>query len=244
VIKAALFDLDGTLYDRDRLAGALFAEQYAAFANELAAISCERFLGDVHAMDEHGHGDKEAGYRALVRAWGFDESLAERLIAHFWATYDGHCRLTGDARHTLDELRGRGLKLGVITNRQGARQRRKLAALGLERDLRRRPRIAGRRRVEARSGNLPARSGALRRDGESGIVRLRSPGRRRRGHPSRRINGRLEGRDVLAAGRDNRAHDSRIVRAAGARYVSTRARRAVRRTLVAPLQRHTPSRRA
>ena len=132
MIKVVLFDLDGTLYDRDQLATVLFAEQYAAFANELTAIPYERFLRDVHAMDEHGHGDKEVGYRAIVRAWGFDETLAERLIAHFWATYDGHCRLTEDVRHTLEELRSRGLRLGVITNGQGVRQRRKIAALGLD----------------------------------------------------------------------------------------------------------------
>ena len=31
-VRAVLFDLDGTLYDRDRLAADLFHAQYAAFA--------------------------------------------------------------------------------------------------------------------------------------------------------------------------------------------------------------------
>lgn len=132
MIKAVLFDLDGTLYDRDRLAAALFAEQYATFESDLATVSYERYLRDVQAMDEHGHGDKEAGYRALVRAWGLDHALAERLVAHFWESYYGHCHLAADVRHTLDELRGRGLKLGIITNGTSVRQRRKITALGLE----------------------------------------------------------------------------------------------------------------
>src|SRR5688572_251784 len=132
MIRAVLFDLDGTLYDRDRLAADLLHAQYAAFAHELRGIAYERFFRDAITMDDHGYGVKEAGYRALVQSWGLDAALADRLIAHFWASYDGHCHLSDDVRQTLAELRRRGLKLGVITNGPSVMQRRKLAVLGLE----------------------------------------------------------------------------------------------------------------
>lgn len=131
MIEAVLFDLDGTLYDRDALAERLFQEQYDAFAAELGGLSRERFLADVRVMDEHGHGDKDAGFPRLVRAWGLGEALGPRLVEHFWASYDGLCVLPADTRWTLEQLRRRRLKLGVITNGQSVRQRRKLAALGL-----------------------------------------------------------------------------------------------------------------
>lgn len=135
VIEAVLFDLDGTLYDRDRLATELFTEQYSSFARELPGISEERFMRDVLAMDEHGHGSKESGYPALTRAWGVDTALAGRLLSHFRETYHRHCHSGDDARATLAALRARRLKLGVITNGGSEMQRRKLAGLGLERSF-------------------------------------------------------------------------------------------------------------
>lgn len=135
VIEAVLFDLDGTLYDRDRLADELFAQQYSQFAHELPGITQEQFMRDVLAMDEHGHGSKERGYPALAKAWGVDAALGARLLAHFRETYERHCNLSDDTRATLAALRARGLKLGVITNGGSEMQRRKLAGLELERSF-------------------------------------------------------------------------------------------------------------
>jgi putative hydrolase of the HAD superfamily len=129
--KAVLFDLDGTLYDRDLLAERLIGEQYEVFASALDGVSQQQFLSDVRAMDDHGHGDKEAGYRRLVQAWGLEPQLGERLVAHFWNRYDAHCGLSEEVAGTLAELRRRRLKLGVITNGRSTMQRRKIAALGL-----------------------------------------------------------------------------------------------------------------
>jgi putative hydrolase of the HAD superfamily len=131
VIKGVLFDLDGTLYDRDALAQILFEQQYRAFTSELRGISRERFLRDVHEMDQHGHGDKASGYARLVRSWQLDDALALQLLEHFLTTYVGLCVPSEETANTLSQLRARGLKLGVITNGQGPLQRRKLAALAL-----------------------------------------------------------------------------------------------------------------
>jgi FMN phosphatase YigB (HAD superfamily) len=55
MIKALLFDLDGTLYDRDVV----------------------RLARD----GRHGHGEKEAGYEDIVRGWGLDAALARAFAS-------------------------------------------------------------------------------------------------------------------------------------------------------------------
>ena len=82
-------------------------------------------------MDDHGYGEKAAGYRSVVSNWGLGIELADRLTDHFWSNYDNHCRLSEDTRTTLETLRAQGKQLGVITNGHGVRQRQKLEALGL-----------------------------------------------------------------------------------------------------------------
>ena len=132
MIKAVLFDLDGTLYNRDAVVRDLVTDQHASFETELGAVPQERFVARVLAMDDHGYGDKANGYKRLVSEWKLAPHLADRLCRHFWFHYDRHCFLPPDTAATLQALRAHGRQLGVITNGGTERQRAKLVALGLE----------------------------------------------------------------------------------------------------------------
>ena len=131
MLEAVLFDLDGTLYDRDRLVAALVDDQYDAFARELDGVPRSRFVGAVLEMDEHGYGEKATGYARVARDLGLPSPLAARLLEHFWARYDDFCELGQDTRLALHGLRAAGLKLGIVTNGSVARQQRKIDALGV-----------------------------------------------------------------------------------------------------------------
>ncbi|KYF78526.1 hypothetical protein BE17_03050 [Sorangium cellulosum] len=50
-IQAVLFDLDGTLFDRETAVREVVAGQYAAFSSELAGATRERFVGRLLESD-------------------------------------------------------------------------------------------------------------------------------------------------------------------------------------------------
>jgi putative hydrolase of the HAD superfamily len=131
MIKAVLFDLDGTLYDRDALVKDVATLQHAHFAADLPGITEPLFVRQVLEMDDHGYGDKAMGYQRLVAAWRLNVALAGRLCDDFWGRYDQTLVLPQDTAMTLQTLRAHGKRLGVITNGGTARQSAKLAALGL-----------------------------------------------------------------------------------------------------------------
>jgi putative hydrolase of the HAD superfamily len=57
-IKAVLFDLDGTLYDRGVLVRQVACDQYDAFQQALGSISKNQFIKRVIELDDHGYGEK------------------------------------------------------------------------------------------------------------------------------------------------------------------------------------------
>ena len=115
--RALLFDLDGTLVDRD---AAFLACVRSTFGNSPAAES-------ILALDAHGHGDRSA----LLRAWQLHSGEVLTLPA-LGARIAARLQPNPDLIAALHELAVR-LPLGVITNGGAQAQRLKLEAAGLDR---------------------------------------------------------------------------------------------------------------
>ena len=131
MIEAVLFDLDGTLFDRDAAVAGILAWQAGAFA---AAIRPERsadFIRRVTALDEHGHRDKGEVYDVVVAEFGLDASTRDQLLGSFWAEYPRHCQLGTGVAATLLELRRRGKRLGIVTNGVASVQNAAIDALDI-----------------------------------------------------------------------------------------------------------------
>ncbi len=130
-IKAVLFDLDDTLYDRGELVRRVITDQYDTFQHELCSVQKNDFINRVLQLDDHGYADKRALFATVLAEWGLGPNLIEPLVENFWISYDEKCELPQDTRVTLQTLRKNGIKVGVITNGGTERQQRKLDSLGI-----------------------------------------------------------------------------------------------------------------
>jgi len=131
VIRAVLFDLDGTLYDRDAAMSELAHEQFTTFRERLNGVDEERFILRFIEIDEHGYASRPDVYRRLGDEFGLASGLTHDLERHFWEAYARRCEISSDTWSTLQALRTAGKTLGLITNGQTRWQTRKLEGLGL-----------------------------------------------------------------------------------------------------------------
>jgi putative hydrolase of the HAD superfamily len=129
--KAVLFDLDGTLYDRDTSFLELVQFQYHTFGAELEGVSYEVFVRRVVELDEHGYVDKAVVYRDVATQFGWPQTLGEHLNAHFQDTYAAFSRCFPEVPSALADLRAHGMRLGIITNGSTRMQEEKIRQLGI-----------------------------------------------------------------------------------------------------------------
>jgi putative hydrolase of the HAD superfamily len=131
VINAVLFDLDGTLFDRDTSVRILIARQYDRFADALAHIPKAAFITRFMDLDARGYVRKDVVYQHLITEYHLQDSVLEDLYDHFYATYHDCCTPFPGLHELLTELRARNLKLGIITNGGHTFQMRTIEALDI-----------------------------------------------------------------------------------------------------------------
>jgi putative hydrolase of the HAD superfamily len=131
VIDAVLFDLDGTLFNRDLTVSEVLARQVQHFAHLIPASQATAFIRRVEQLDAHGHQDKREVYATIGTEFGFDAATVAALVASFWAEYPACCHLEAGVADTLAALRQRGTRLGIVTNGSTNIQRAAIEALGV-----------------------------------------------------------------------------------------------------------------
>ncbi len=130
-IRAVLFDLDGTLYDRDVVVTHVALEQFDVFRHRIGDVDRDEFIARTLALDDHGYARRADVYRMLLADMPVDPELAPDLESHFWDCYCRHSVCFPEAIGTLRALRTAGMRLAVVTNGPTEWQSRKLRTLGL-----------------------------------------------------------------------------------------------------------------
>jgi putative hydrolase of the HAD superfamily len=129
--RAILFDLDGTLFDREATVLELVQDQYRRFGSELAHVPAETYMRRVLELDAHGYADRADVYGEAAKEFGLSGALANRLIDDFWENYYALGRCFPEVLGVLGNLRLLGIRLGIITNGRVSVQERKIRQLGL-----------------------------------------------------------------------------------------------------------------
>ncbi len=132
MIKAIVFDLDGTLFDRDRSIQHVVSAQYHTYLPALAHVPESTFVSRFIILDNHGHVSKDLVYRTLVEEFAITEVTATTLYEHFVSEYHTHCVACPSLVETLDQLHAYGLRLGIITNGTALLQLNTVRALKIE----------------------------------------------------------------------------------------------------------------
>jgi len=127
-MKAAIFDLDDTLYERDQFLQSAFA----AVAGELDrrfGLPAPWILATLKRARVRGLAGREL--QALCADHGLPESLIPALVEVI-RHHEPVLALGSVAAAVLAQLRADGWRLGILTNGLPATQRAKVEALGLD----------------------------------------------------------------------------------------------------------------
>jgi putative hydrolase of the HAD superfamily len=131
MIKSILFDLDGTLLDRDTSIEKFIQAQYDRLATCLSHIPKIDYTTRFVELDCHGHVWKDRVYQTLVTEFDIGGMSWEALLDDYETQFQFHCVPFADLMEMLTTLKQQGYLLGIITNGRGQFQDRAIGGLGI-----------------------------------------------------------------------------------------------------------------
>jgi putative hydrolase of the HAD superfamily len=132
MIKAVLFDLDGTLLNRDDSIKRFIDNQYERLNKWVSHIPKEKYISRFIELDNRGYVWKDKVYQQLIRELHITGISSEDLLQDYISEFKNTCVPFLNLTQMLEELKSSNLLLGIITNGYGQFQMDNIKALGIE----------------------------------------------------------------------------------------------------------------
>ena len=133
MIKAVIFDLDGTLLNRDATVQKFIDDQYERLNNWLGHIPKELYTSRFIELDCHGYTWKDKVYQQLINEFNIKGITWDRLLQDYLEKFKNYCIPFPNLISMLEDLKKKSYVMGIITNGKGQFQMNNIEALGVER---------------------------------------------------------------------------------------------------------------
>ncbi|WLR42659.1 HAD family hydrolase [Bacillus carboniphilus] len=128
MIKAVLFDLDGTLLNRDESVKCFITNQYDRFQKFLSHLSKEDYVARFIELDKRGYVWKDKVYQKMVDEFNLQLSW-EVFLEDYITMFKHHCHPFPNLFDMLEKLKEKEIRLGMITNGKNPFQMDNIEAL-------------------------------------------------------------------------------------------------------------------
>lgn len=132
MIKAVLFDLDGTLLNRDDSVKGFIDNQYERLNKWVGHIPKDKYITRFIELDKRGYVWKDKVYQQLTQEFNISEMTWEKMLQDYISEFRFHCVPFDNLVQMLEALKSRNILLGMITNGYGQFQMDNIKALGIE----------------------------------------------------------------------------------------------------------------
>ncbi|MCR4633826.1 MAG: HAD family hydrolase [Erysipelotrichaceae bacterium] len=128
MIKAVIFDFDGTLSNRKKNAYDIFDHYFKPFFSKMNEMEYEAMLQDMMLYDCNGTIDVHTRLIAFLERYGsyLPEDFEEKFIPYYYDNMYRFSVLKPETVETLLALREKGLKLGLLSNGDSFSQHNKI----------------------------------------------------------------------------------------------------------------------
>ena len=132
MIKAIIFDLDGTLLNRDASVREFINHQYERLHPWLEFISKESYTSRFLEIENHGYVWKDKVYQQIIAEFNIKGITKEKLLNDYLNHFKFHCVPFQNLIAMLEDLKKNKLDLAIISNGKGQFQMDSIEALGIK----------------------------------------------------------------------------------------------------------------